>query len=63
MAGLPAELAAPAKRALVAAGYTRLEQLSGASETELMKLHGMGPKAVAQLREALNVAGLAPLKL
>ena len=40
---LPSELSAPARRALVGAGYLRLEQLSKVSETELKQLHGMGP--------------------
>ncbi len=36
------------------AGYVRLEQLSRVSESELKKLHGMGPKAINLLRNALN---------
>ena len=52
--GLPAGLAAPARRALAAAGYTRLAQLRGASDAELMKLHGMGPRAMEQIRAALR---------
>ena len=55
---LPAKLAAPARRALAAAGYSRLEQLSGIAEGELLKLHGMGPKALEQIRTALREAGL-----
>jgi hypothetical protein len=55
----PAKLAAPARRALAQAGYSRLEQLTGISETELLQLHGMGPKAIAQLRLALAASGLA----
>lgn len=50
---LPAGLSAPARRALAAAGYTRLDQLVGVSEAELLKLHGMGPKAIEQIRRAL----------
>lgn len=56
---LPATLAAPARRALASVGYTSLAQLSAASEAELLKLHGMGPKAIGQLREALAAQGLA----
>lgn len=56
---LPAKLGAPARRALAAAGYTRLEQLAGVRADELLRLHGMGPKALAQLREALAARGLA----
>lgn len=56
---LPTKLAKPAQRALAGAGYTSLEQLTKVSEKELLKLHGMGPKAVSQLREALAAAGLS----
>lgn len=48
---------APAGRALAGAGFTRLEQLTRVSETELLKLHGMGPKAIRILREALAERG------
>lgn len=54
--GLPAGLAAPARRALTAAGFTRLEQLRQASEAELLKLHGMGPNAMKTIRAALRKA-------
>ena len=47
----------PAQRALVAAGYIRLVQLTQARESDLARLHGMGPKALAQLREALAARG------
>jgi hypothetical protein len=56
---LPVGLAQPARRALAAAGYTRLEQLSGVSETELKRLHGIGPKALDQLRQALQAKGMS----
>lgn len=49
----PQRLAAPARRALATAGYTHLEQLTTVTATELAKLHGMGPKALDQLRSAL----------
>jgi hypothetical protein len=48
---------APAQRALEGAGYTRLEQLTKVTEAELLKLHGMGPKAIRILREALAERG------
>ena len=54
---LPADLASPARRALAAAGYTRLEQLTQISEAELGRLHGMGPRALGQLRRALAASG------
>jgi hypothetical protein len=55
----PPGLAQPAIRALTGAGYTRLEQLAGANEADLRKLHGMGPKALDVLRTALQARGLA----
>jgi hypothetical protein len=56
--GFPPKLAAPAQRALAGAGYTRLEDLTRITEADLKKLHGMGPNAIGQLREALADAGL-----
>jgi DNA-directed RNA polymerase alpha subunit len=56
---LPVELANPARRALANAGYWRLEQLTEVSEAELKQLHGMGPKAIDQLRRALDTKGLS----
>jgi DNA-directed RNA polymerase alpha subunit len=47
----------PATSALLEAGYTRLEQLTQVTEADLLKLHGMGPKAVRLLREALAEKG------
>jgi len=56
---LPIELAAPARRALVGAGYLRLEQLSRLSEAEVKQFHGVGPNALNQLRRALGAKGLS----
>jgi DNA-directed RNA polymerase alpha subunit len=53
------KLAAPARRALAAAGYERLEDLTQATESEIMRLHGMGKNAMAALREALRERGLS----
>ena len=55
----PPGMGAPAHRALVDAGYTRLDQLTGITEAELLKLHGMGPKGIRILREALAERGLS----
>ena len=55
--GLPSRLSKPAQRALASAGYTRLDQLTTIRESDLAKLHGMGPKALQQLREALAERG------
>jgi len=53
------KVSAPALRALTAAGYTRLEHLTEVTESELLKLHGMGPKAVRILRDALAERNLS----
>lgn len=50
---LPLALSKPARRGLTNAGYRRLEQLTGLSEAEVRSLHGVGPKALDQLRHAL----------
>ncbi|MDF2628177.1 MAG: hypothetical protein K0R39_2008 [Symbiobacteriaceae bacterium] len=55
----PPGIGQPARRALTAAGYTRLEQLTGVRERDLLALHGFGPKALRILREALTARGLA----
>jgi hypothetical protein len=55
----PPGLSRPALRALAGAGYTHLDQLAGASEAEILALHGMGPKGVDILRRALAEKGMA----
>lgn len=56
---LPTALAQPARRALLAAGYRRLEQVGTLSEAEVKQLHGIGPNALDQLRRALAANGRA----
>jgi len=56
--GFP-KIGAPATRALEAAGYTNLKQLTKVTEAELGQLHGMGPKALGMLSEALKAEGLS----
>ena len=56
-ADFPSKLSKPAQRALAGAGYVRLTQLTKVREADLAKLHGMGPKALGQLREALAARG------
>lgn len=53
------KLAAPAVRALTAAGLTSLAKLSKAREPDVAALHGMGPNAMASLKAALKAKGLA----
>ena len=55
----PKGLSQPAIRALTGAGYTRLDQLVNVREAELAALHGMGPKGVRILKEALTEKGLS----
>jgi len=57
--GFPPGLPQPALRALLGAGYDRLEAVAAATEQELLALHGMGPKGIRILREALAARGLA----
>jgi predicted flap endonuclease-1-like 5' DNA nuclease len=54
----------PATRALAAVGITRLSQVARKSRAELAALHGVGPKALRILEEALAARGqsLAPSK-
>ncbi|MFI7086805.1 DNA-binding protein [Streptomyces anulatus] len=49
----------PARGALRAAGHTRLAQLTTVTAAEVLALHGVGPKAIGALREALAAEGLA----
>jgi hypothetical protein len=57
--GLPRNIGAPATRALTAAGYTELRQLANVPVAELKKLHGVGPRALRLLQEALEQQGLS----
>ncbi|MSP13200.1 MAG: DNA-binding protein [Chloroflexi bacterium] len=53
------QLAAPARRALAAAGYVRLEQLTKITEAEIKALHGIGPNALETLRSTLRAKGMS----
>lgn len=55
----PKGVAKPAQRALAAAGYASVDELARTTEAELAALHGMGPKALKILREALHSMGLS----
>ena len=58
-AGFLSTIAAPARRALENAGIKTVDQLSKRSETEILKLHGMGPGSLPKLRNALKSKGLS----
>jgi len=53
------KIGSPATRALEAAGYTTLKQLTTITESDIAQLHGMGPKALGILREALKAQGFS----
>jgi hypothetical protein len=59
MIPLPPKLAKPAQRALANAGIAHLEQVAEMGEANLLKLHGIGPNAVQQLREAMRENNLS----
>jgi hypothetical protein len=52
-------LSAPARRALENNGIKTLVQLSTFSESEILKLHGMGPGSIPKLKTALHNEGLS----
>lgn len=56
---LPVKLSQPAQRALAAAGVQKVEQLTRFSEKQVSEWHGIGPNALAQLRDALHAKGLS----
>jgi hypothetical protein len=56
-AAFPPGVSQPALRALADAGLTSLDQLTAVRESDLLALHGMGPKALAILQSALKAEG------
>lgn len=57
--GLPQGLSQPALRALAGAGCFSLEQVARFSEAEVSRWHGIGPKGIRLLQEALAENGLS----
>ncbi len=51
---LPKGIGKPATRALAAVGVTSLDQVTRFTESQLLALHGVGPKAVGILKDALR---------
>lgn len=49
----------PANRELLNAGYSKLEQFTEVTEAEILEIHGVGPKAIRMLNEALQERGLS----
>jgi hypothetical protein len=54
---LPRAIGQPARRALAAAGIASLAEVAEHTEAELLRLHGVGPRAVSVLRAALAARG------
>lgn len=55
---LPNEIGRTAARELSQSGITTLEQVAGHAQRERLAIHGVGPKAVRILDEALAARGL-----
>jgi predicted flap endonuclease-1-like 5' DNA nuclease len=55
---LPDEIGKTAARELSAHGITSLRQVADHSRNELLAIHGVGPKAIAILGDALAAKGL-----
>ena len=55
----PYSIGRPAGNALKHAGYFKLKQLTKVTEAELLKMHGVGPKAVRILSETLEAQGMS----
>jgi hypothetical protein len=53
------KIAAPATRALVSIGVTRLSQLARHRTEELLALHGFGYRAIKLLQDAMDDQGLS----
>ena len=57
---LPSTIGRPATQALAGAGITSMDDVAARSEQELLALHGVGPRAVRILIEALEERHLSP---
>ncbi|WP_129666041.1 hypothetical protein [Phytoactinopolyspora endophytica] len=48
-----------ARRELAVNGYTRYDQLTEVTSADLLKIHGVGPKAIRILEQELEARGLS----
>jgi hypothetical protein len=60
-ASLSPGLSRPAVRAFQSAGFQTLDSFAGVSASQLLALHGVGPKAIRTVQEALERRGLPAL--
>lgn len=51
---LPKGIGKPATRALATVGVTSLDQVTRFTQSQLLALHGMGPKAIGIIKDALR---------
>lgn len=58
-ASFPAKLGQPALRALASADIKQLADFTKFSESELAKMHGIGPNAITKIKTAMEEAGLS----
>lgn len=55
----PPAMGKVAPRELAAHGITQYAQLTGWTEQDLLRIHGVGPKAIRILREEMAARGLS----
>lgn len=55
----PVTMGKVSRRELALNGYTRYDQLTSVTPKELLKIHGIGPKAIRILEEELAARGLS----
>ncbi len=56
------KISGPANDALKVAGLTTLEQVARTPLDDVAALHGIGPKGIRILTDAIETAGLGPWK-
>lgn len=56
---LPRAIGNPATRALAGAGITSLRAVAAHTPKDLLALHGVGPRAIRILEDALGQAGVS----
>ena len=56
--GLTKAIGKPATRSLNGQGIETYGQLAGFTESQLLEIHGVGPRAIGILREELSKRGL-----
>jgi hypothetical protein len=60
--GFPKGTGRPAISAFRAAGVERFEDLAERNARELLAMHGVGPKSIRVINEALRETGLEPIE-